>query len=457
MTQFLTDFQKSLEGLIQVRQNIQESIKMREDFSDTLKLKLRQINDSLKDLAEKITNLKNLVDTLQNQAQTNTTSIDDKSQKVQELQKKISELESERELAINDFNRQKSELEGKITEKEKEINTLEEQLRNLTAQKNELENQKSTLENTKNALKSELESKGAISGERAEQITMQSEESLQKFKQQQMELIKKIDECEAKLNNLEQQLKDKEAELDRINRANATEQNNSSQIAQKLQQQIDDLTKQNMDLIDRIIKATAIINEAIDNFNKILNGVPNAETQKEVNEILESIEASIENISRALQGQNVINSQQEQNVINSQQEQNINKNDIIKIQQTDGTPFEMQYAELINDIREKSRQGTFQYNNNKYLNALNDLKKITNINEVTGVLNKNNINFKNNGLYGGITRKRRKRRKTKKNKKQKGGFTYKINSKRKSIVSQTNTLKRSSKSSSKSSSKRNVR
>jgi chromosome segregation ATPase len=446
MTQFLTDFQKSLEGLIQVRQNIQESIKMRENFSNNLKLKLRQINDSLKDLAEKITNLKNLVGTLQNQVQTNTTSIDDKSQKVQELQKKISELESERELAINNFNQQKSDLEGKINEKEKEIDTLEEQLRNLTAQKNELENQKSTLENTKNALKSELESKGEISGERAEQITMQSEESLQKFKQQQMELIKKIDECEAKLNSLEQQLRDKEAELDRINRANATEQNNSSQIAQKLQQQIDDLTKQNMDLIDRIIKATAIINEAIDDFNKILNGVPNAQTQKEVNEILESIEASIANISRALQGQNVINSQQEQNVINSQQEQNINNNDIIKIQQVDGTPVEMQYAELINNITNKSRQGTFRFNNNKYLNALNDLKKITNINEVSAVLNKNNINFKNNVLYGGITRKRRK---TKKNKKQKGGFTYKINSKRKSIVSQTNTFKRSSKSSSK--------
>ena len=46
-------------------------------------------------------------------------------------------------------------------------------------------------------------------------------------------------------------------------------------------------------------------------------------------------------------------------------------------------------------------------------------------------------------LGGKMTRKRRKRRK---NKKQKGGFTYKIKSKRKSIISKTNTPKRSSKS-----------
>lgn len=449
MTQFLTDFQKSLEGLIAVRQNIQESIQMRENFSNNLKIKLRQINDSLKDLAEKIKNLKNLVDTLQNQVQTNTTSIDDKSKQVEELQKKISELEGERQLAINNFNQEKSDLEGKINEKEKEIDKLEEQLRNLTTQKNDLENQKSTLENTKNALKSELESKGEISGEHAEQITMQSEESLQRLKQQQMELTKKIDDCEAKLNVLEQQLRDKETELDRINRANITQQNDSSQIAQNLQQQIDDLTKQNMDLIDRIIKATAIINDSIDDFNKILNGVPNAQTQEEVNEILESIEESIANISRALQGQNVINSQQQEN-INEFLGQNINKNDIIKIQQVNGGQIEIQYAQLINEIKRKSIQDSNR--NNKYVAALNDLKKINNINEVNAVLSKHSVTFKNNKLFGGrMTRKRRK------NKKQKGGFTYKINSKRKSIVSHTNTLKKTSKSSFKSTSKRNSR
>jgi len=70
-------------------------------------------------------------------------------------------------------------------------------------------------------------------------------------------------------------------------------------------------------------------------------------------------------------------------------------------------------------------------------------------NEITKSLNNENfdtVKTNPNNLFsfgGKMTRKRRKRRK---NKKQKGGFTYKIKSKRKSIISKTNTPKRSSKS-----------
>lgn len=81
-----------------------------------------------------------------------------------------------------------------------------------------------------------------------------------------------------------------------------------------------------------------------------------------------------------------------------------------------------------------------------------NLKSMEDINlELKKSSNNDNFNtikkgFDDFSLGGRMTRKKRKRRK---NKKQKGGFIYKINSKRKSIVSQTNTLKKTSKSSSK--------
>lgn len=88
---------------------------------------------------------------------------------------------------------------------------------------------------------------------------------------------------------------------------------------------------------------------------------------------------------------------------------------------------------------------------------LNGLQNAETEKEITEILERIENNLKNinnvlNEQTGGTsTRKRRK------NKKQKGGFTYKINSKRKSIVSHTNTLKKTSKSSFKSTSKRNSR
>lgn len=72
----------------------------------------------------------------------------------------------------------------------------------------------------------------------------------------------------------------------------------------------------------------------------------------------------------------------------------------------------------------------------------NELEKSFN-NENFNTIKKGSDDF----AFGGrrMTRKRRRRRK---NKKQKGGFTYKINYKRKSIISHTNTLRKGSKSTS---------
>jgi uncharacterized coiled-coil DUF342 family protein len=82
----------------------------------------------------------------------------------------------------------------------------------------------------------------------------------------------------------------------------------------------------------------------------------------------------------------------------------------------------------------KTRPGT----DNKYMDALQNLRKVADPSQVQKVLQLKGVelNFNNGELKGGrITRKAMRSRKTKKIRKQKGGFIYKQNTKRKRIRS----------------------
>jgi predicted nucleic acid-binding Zn-ribbon protein len=268
---------------------------------------------------------------------------------------------------------------------------------------------------------------------------MQSEESLQRLQQQQTDLTKKIDDCEAKINNLEQQLQSKEEELARINQENINQQNSAAQATQNLQQQIETLTKQNQDLIQRIIQATQIINESADQFDTILKSVPNAQTQEEVNDLLKQIEESIENISNALQGQK---SQPETNKIDFNTPINI-------LNFQGGLSTVLSKSELLKLLAQKDKEmSRYDPNITKYKEAVEYINNLqsTNPEDITIYLrNKRIVVNKNKTILGG--KKTKKVRKHKQ--KQRGGFIYNTNSKRKSIISHTNTSRRSSRTTSK--------
>ena len=71
----------------------------------------------------------------------------------------------------------------------------------------------------------------------------------------------------------------------------------------------------------------------------------------------------------------------------------------------------------------------------KYETALTAVRAATTPQEVVDILRTNNINFKNGAMMGGRRRKTKTMRKNKKTRKiQKGGFTYKLNTKRRSLT-----------------------
>jgi hypothetical protein len=222
------------------------------------------------------------------------------------------------------------------------------------------------------------------------------------------------------MNQINEDLKNKNNEIQTNSQIiNEKEQNNLKNI-ETLQQQINNLKNENQDLVQRIIDATKAINDASQDLEFIEDALSNAKNQQEVTSLLENIENSIINISKAIQGQNEFSTKIQNNKIPG--ETNIVLKDI-----STGQNINMTMSELYNNLSMKSSQiGT--KGPNKYKIALQQIQNITDPEEISDILNNNNINIKNNKLMGGKTKKKYR------NKKQRGGFTYNKSYKRKSIL-----------------------
>ena len=257
--------------------------------------------------------------------------------------------------------------------------------------------------------------KGDIQTQHAEQIKTQTEEFQQQFEKQQQtnetqinELMAKIKDCDDKMLDLHKQLKDKADEAASHAQSITDTQNQGQSQIEQFRQQITQLKNENDDLVQRIISATQAIKQATDNLEILANSVPNQQSEQYINQLFSEIEQSIQNISGVIQGNPV---------------SNIEPNDEITIIQPGGQPQQIQFKVLLQELQRKtSQQGNVQ----KYKDALQQMRQAKTTKEIQIIMSRNNIVFKNNAIMGG--------KKTKKNKKQKGGFSYRINTKRRSIT-----------------------
>ena len=420
---FIQQFEASMARLADIKRAIQGSIQMKEQFSNNIKDNLSQINARLKDLTGQILTLKQTADQLQLQVNTNNSSIGDKDQQLSDLQAKMQELQTEKENAINQLNQEKADLINQANQKQQQIDQLESQLREVTTLKDNL-----TAE--RDALRNELQGKGDQSQQHSDAIQKLTQDA----QQREADLNNKINECDARIQQIQLQLTEKDNEINKLNQKFQAKHGETQNTSQELQKQIDQLTQQNEQLIQRIVQATQAINEAADQLDAISNGVPNAQTQQEVAELLEQIEKSLENIGRAIQGRSAAAGPSGQN-----QQQTLTQSTVIPLTDiSNQTPINVSFEQIVNELKDKSRIGGSQ--GEKYRVALSQLRNATEPADVAQILSTNNIAFKNGKIMGG--------RRTKKNRKQKGGFTYKSTSKRRSITSTQKSSRRSSRRSS---------
>jgi hypothetical protein len=143
-----------------------------------------------------------------------------------------------------------------------------------------------------------------------------------------------------------------------------------------------------------------------------------------LNDITQQLDQSIQNISRSMQGQAPMPPRMP----------TIDTNTQLQLQGR-----KISYGELITGLQRKAsqlqRQGVPD-EQNKYAIVINGLRGLNKPNSanIEVLLQSNSVTIKENGVFGG-------KRKTKKNRKQKGGFTYKISSKRRGITSKSSRRK----------------
>jgi chromosome segregation ATPase len=277
----------------------------------------------------------------------------------------------------------------------------------------------------KTALENELRGKGDKDQQHADEIAKLTETIQQKEQQ----LNDKITECDNKINEFEQQMKAKDDEITKVKQEHDETRNNVQNQTQTLQQQIDQLKEENNNLIQRIMDATQTINDAAKQLEDFSMDVAKARNEQELNQMLSEVEQSIELISRAIQGQPV---------------RTIPENaEVQLIDGATGQPMVMLYGDLIKGLKRKIEQVKRTNPNavGKYVNALQNIIKATSVNDIPAFLIDIPIKNTDRGLQ--VTGGRR----SKKNRKQKGGFTYKATSKRRSILSAPKTSRTSSRNS----------
>jgi DNA repair exonuclease SbcCD ATPase subunit len=416
--QFLQEFQASMDKLNGMNQTIQDSLKQKKEFSDKLVAKLKDINQKIKDLAGQINKLKTTLDGLQGQVNNNSASINDKDKKIAELTQQITTLEGEKQQIAQ----QLADLQKKCNDDsmalQQKIDAGEAQIRKLTEDNDALKKQT-------DALTAELSGKGDLQNQHAEELKKIQAENQAKIDG----LLAQIKDCDDKMLELQKQLKDKTDEAAAHAKSITDTQTQGQAQIEQLNRQIEELKSDNNGLIQRIIEATQAINKATENLEILANSVPNQQSEQYINQLFSEIEQSIQQISNILQGSNVPASPQVQ-----PQPANAKPwvNDTNKrFSSGDGGRVTLPFSGIIKRLDENIQKGDTKKN---WAEIKQKLLDANSADEVQSIINNYRLSFTANYVAGTKRRKMKHGGKKTKHMKQKGGFKYRTNTKRRSIV-----------------------
>jgi chromosome segregation ATPase len=425
---FKQDFEQSLQRLAEVNTAIDANLRGKQEFSARIIQRLSAINDKVKQLGDAIRALKEQLTNLQAQAAANNTHIEDIGTEVNGLRGQIAQLTDQRDKAVAELDQLKKQYQADVQDFQKRIDDCEEKLRQLTTQNAEITKQR-------DALQAELGQKGDLGAAHAEEIKKLTDQHTQELQQKDEQLRLQQEANNAAIKKLQDEIAAKEAELNntitdvgnnatqlqaQIDQLTREKQEKDNQIAQ-LQGEITALQTENQDLVNRIIAATQAIAEATNRIQELND--PAAFNEAELDAKFQELEASVQQISNAIQGNPVANNQASGRPIAGQN----------RLSPDTPIAFRGQNLTLGLIISQLSKKPQVDRNTNtpsKYSVALRGVNNAQTPEAVLQALTSNGVDAKNGSIYGG-----KKTKKNKKVRKQKGGYTYKLNSKRRSITS----------------------
>ena len=429
---FIQQFDEKIHQLNELRGRIDSTINMRREFTQDLKDRLNEISKSITTLYGLISELKQNRDNLANDLNANKANIQNNTDEINRCKKTIDSLTREKE----QMTQRLKEQEQAIIEKNNEKTNIEAELRDLR-QANET--QKTEL----SALKNEGTQKDRQHAEALERLNQQHTKQLA---DQEAQLLARISELDNQITALNEQLSSNNEQLTN------SQQSLQQQINEK-QEQIDQLTianqtlqEENNALQQQIRIASEAIETAIRDLTILMDGEPNTDTRDQIVGILNNITRQIESSITMINNNN-----------------NNNNNNTPASAPASAPAQGTQDAVIIRDYPQRLSDELLTTNN--IVNVLGNLqqysdvvsteeknkiqKSIRDINSQrrNGTLSEQKLKqFYNNAFQKGGKRTRkmrnkkmRKTRKIKKSKKhQKGGFIYNPNTKRKKLKSSKN-------------------
>lgn len=415
--QFLLDFEASINKLSQLNAIIQKNVQDKKSFSALVVTRLGEINQKIKDLAGKIIQLKTQVDNLQAQVNSNTASIGDKQKEMEQLKTQIVQLTNEKQQLTDNLQNLTKQADAQNAANQQTIDAAEAEIQKLTADNANLKQQVDALNN-------ELSGRGDLQKQHADELQKQSAQFEERTKALIEENTKKIEELTNEITSRDQQITALNDELQKAKdeaqgHLDNIDKNNNSITAnvQKLQGEIEQLKQVNDDLTNRIVAATQAINAATQNLDQLSNDAANQQDLQNINKAFSDVEESIENISRAIQGQGPKPSVKQ----TQQSQQGLPANTPIAI-----SGQSVPLGEIIAGLTRHNNQIKDRDPNNKYAVSLQEINNATTPQEIEQALR--GIVYKNGNIMGG-------NKKTKKLRKQKGGFRYNLHTKRRTITS----------------------
>jgi chromosome segregation ATPase len=435
---FLEAFKSSLDSLQQFNANLSDAVTKdkqdKDSFLQYVNSELGDINNKIKALEELINKINTELNNLRSASENNTTIISNNDsekallqQQLQQLQDNEAQLRQQLAAAQQDAADKQRTIQQQIDEKEATITQL-------TAENAALKSQT-------DALNQQLVNRSQTDAEQTAAIQKMTEDNKQALETQAAANA-------AQIQQLQQEIADKDAQIAGINNTNSTglasitaelDACKAEMVAVK--QEIAEITAENNNLKEQIAQyeetiknATATINDVVASLNNLLTQIPQAQDRTAIAALFKEINDEIAKLNGLLSGPNqVVVPQQpqpiEQPIVQPQPSARLTDNTIITIE-NDNIPL----GNIRAMLKEK-KKATFRIPDaeNKYVKALAQVNAATTIGDVLAAIHDNGITMRHGKVTGGKMgermRERSKKRHTKTKmystrKKQRGGFTY---------------------------------
>jgi DNA repair exonuclease SbcCD ATPase subunit len=284
---FLNQFESSLQ---KVQNLVQERQQNTGQYTQQIVEYVSGINGKLTVLKEQSDKIVDLVNNLKSQIQSC-------NEQVKNNQAEIDSLKQQNEVLSSNSGNAMQKLNAQMERLQQQINQLEQQLRESNGKLGEKEQQVTEMQNQITALQQEIvknqnENTGSVELKKQKQMQLM---------QQMEELQKKYQEVMDQNQALQNQIEEKDKEIASLQMEIKDIKEKTSQDIQSNNEQLANLQKQNEDLVQRIVKATEIINTAVNTIDELKDS-KREENLEMLREKFDETTNMIQGISNALQG-----------------------------------------------------------------------------------------------------------------------------------------------------------